>query len=161
MKCVIFAALIWTISLLPAVAAASDRSDIVRVVQAFNSSATKEIYQSYCTSDAIIIDHVAPLMFAGPKACESEWDAVGAWASKYGFAFNSIVQRLYEPTFLSIAGDHAYAVFPGRAWFNYRGRKETERLYVTFLLRREAGGWRIETLTYSSLGWKPDASIGR
>ncbi|HZZ86855.1 MAG TPA: nuclear transport factor 2 family protein [Caulobacteraceae bacterium] len=135
-------------------AQASDRSDIIALVQAFNRAQTTDAYQALCADDAIVIDHAPPFMFRGPRACAAAWEADLAWAAKDGLSLDRLVQKLAAPTFVRIDGDQAYAVFAGKAWFDAGRRREVEGLYATFVLRRQAGAWRIAAVTWSSLGWR-------
>jgi ketosteroid isomerase-like protein len=143
------------IVVLAGTAAASDRSDVIAVVQAFNDAATKEAYQSYCTDDAVIVDHVPPFVFRGPKACEAEWDADVAWAVKNKFSLQGAVQKASAPVFFTVDGDQAYAVFPVKAsWLTHERRRDLETLYATFALRRQGDSWRVANMAWASLGWR-------
>jgi ketosteroid isomerase-like protein len=136
---------------------ASDKQDIVSVVQAFNAAGNKgdrSGYASYCTPDAVMIDHVPPYTFRPPNACAQEYDAV-ALGSMPGLDPSSLVQKVLDPVFFDMKGDKAYAVFPLEADFKLAGRAQVERSYITVGLRRENHHWRIESFVYSSLGWSP------
>jgi ketosteroid isomerase-like protein len=157
MKRTILALIAVNAAMAPWVALASDRSDIIAVVQAYNTAGNKgdrSGYASYCTSDAVVVDHVPPYLFQGPAACADEYDAVVAWCAqnKIGTEF---VQKLLDPVFIEVQKDVAYAVFPVKAWGKQNGRKQIETLYLTTVLRRQAHNWRIANLVYSSLGWRP------
>lgn len=145
-------------------AVASDRSDIVAEVQAFNaagSTGDRAAYVSHCTDDAEVIDHETPYAFPAPDACGKDWDALTPWAAKNGITFDNFRQTLGPPAFINIDGDAAYAVFPAKAWFMQDGKRSLERLYATFVLRRQGGAWRIARVTWTSLGWGPAATPRR
>ena len=144
----------------PSAAIASDRADIIALVQAFNAAGNKgdrAAWAAYCTGDAEVVDHETPYVFRGPNACATEWDALAPWAAKNRISFENFRQTFAAPTFIDIDGDRAYAVFPGRAWFTQNGRRRLERLYATFVLQRRGPTWRIAQVTWTSLGWGPAA----
>ena len=145
----------------PYAAAASDRSDVIAAVQGYNDAGNKGDragYASYCTPDAIVVDQVEPFVFQGPTACAQEYDAVVAWGVRNKIAAEELYQKVYEPVSFRLDGDTAYAVFPVKGWFKQDGRPQVETLYLTTVLRRQAQGWRIQGLVYSTLGWKPSAT---
>lgn len=148
------AALIVAVSVAAGSAHASDRSDIISVVQAFNAAQTEAAYQGFCTDDALVIDHAPPFVLRGPTACIDEWRADLGWAAKNGFSLDHMVQKLEAPTLVVVEGDRAYAVFKGKAWFDAGRRRMVEGLYATFVLRRQASTWRISEVAWSSLGWR-------
>jgi hypothetical protein len=145
----------------PCAAAASDRSDVIAVVQAYNDAGNKgdrSGYASFCTSDAVVVDHEPPYTFQGPTACADQYDAVVAWGAKHDIGAEELFQKIYAPVFFEIEGGKAYAVFPVKDWFRQADRPQLENFYLTTVLRRQASGWRIESLVYSTLGWGPTAA---
>jgi ketosteroid isomerase-like protein len=142
----------------PCAVMASDRSDVVAVVQAYNDAGNRSDrtgYASYCTRDATVIDHVPPYRFQGPTACADEYDAVVAWGAANKAHVEGMVQLVLDPAFLEVHGERAYAVFPVEARFKQSGRPTIEKSYLTAVLRRQGTTWGIENLIYSSLGWSP------
>jgi ketosteroid isomerase-like protein len=153
-------ALVAMFALNPSLAAASDASDAIAVIHKFSESANgndREVYASYCADDVVFIDHVPPYVFRGPKACQEEWDAVGAWAEKNNLSVDGF-SRLSQPAFVDVSGDRVYAVFPVTASITLHGKKEVETGDWTFVLRREVKGWRIAGLTWTTLRFAPVAS---
>jgi ketosteroid isomerase-like protein len=139
-------------------AMASDKGDIIAVVQAFNAAGNKgdrSGYASFCSADAVMIDHVPPYTFRPPNACAQEYDAVVKGAMP-GLDPSSLVQKVLDPVFFEQKGDRAYAVFPLQAFFKLAGRAQIERSYITVGLRQENHRWLIESFVYSSLGWSPN-----
>jgi ketosteroid isomerase-like protein len=144
----------------PSAALATDRSDVIALVQAYNEAGNRgdrAAYASYCTEDAEVVDHVPPYQFRGPMACADEYDAVVAWATSNGVVVNGLALVVLDPVFFEARDGRAYVVFPVDARFTERGRRQVEKLYLTTVLRREASQWRIESLTYSSEGLTPAA----
>lgn len=159
MRC---SSLVFVLSLIgaaaPCAVMASDRSDIVAVVQAQNDAGNqgdRTRYGSYCSQDAVFVDHVPPYLFKGPAACLQEYDAVVAWGAANNTDVNGMVQKVGDPVYFEAHGDQAYAVFPVQVWFKQKGRENMEKAYLTTLMRREDRTWRIESLTYATLGWGP------
>ncbi len=139
-------------------AAASDRSDVVAVVQAWNDAGNRgdrSGYASFCTKDAVVVDHIPPYVFQGPTACADEYDAVVAWGVKSKIGIDGLSQKIFDPVFFEQEGDSAYAVFPMKGWFKQNGDRQLENLYLTVVLRREANHWRIVSLVYTTMGWGP------
>ncbi len=138
--------------------AATDRQDVIAVVQAYNIAGNRGdrgAYASYCTHETTIVDEVPPYMFQGPSACADEYDAVVAWRTENKIRVDDFYQKVFDPVSFDVKGDLAYAVFPARGSFSQDGRKEVENLYLTTVMCREAHGWRIIRLVYSTLGWRP------
>jgi ketosteroid isomerase-like protein len=147
----------------PAAAFASDKADVVAVVQAYNDAGNKSDrsgYASYCAEDAVVVDHVPPYVFQGPTACADEYDAVVAWSALNKISVDDYYQKVFEPVFFEVHGDMAYAVFPVKGWFKQNGSPQVEALYLTTTLRRQAHTWRITHLVYSTLGWAPGDKPG-
>jgi ketosteroid isomerase-like protein len=142
----------------PLSASASDTSDIVAVVQVQNDAGNKgerSRYVSYCTKDAVVVDHVPPFLFQGPMACGDEYDAVVGWGKQNDIPMDrTTFQKVFDPAFVQVQGDVAYAVFPVKAWFKQNGSIQEETVYLTAGLRRQAHNWRIARLIFASLGWK-------
>lgn len=144
-------------ALLPGSAFASDRMDIIAVIQAYNDAGNRGDragYAAACAPDAVVIDHVPPYRFEGPTACADEYDAVVAWGTARRVDLNGLVQTVGKPVLLDVSGDRAYAVFPVQDRFKMNGKLNVERLYLTATLRRSGGRWVIEGLVYTSLGWR-------
>jgi ketosteroid isomerase-like protein len=140
----------------PVAVRASDRSDIIGVIQAYNDAgnrADRAGYASYCTADAVVLDHVPPYRFQGPTACADEYDAVVAWGARRKVDAMAIYEEVEAPAFLEIDGDAAYGVFPMKAWFTEDGQRRFEPLYLTVALHRLPEGWRMTSVTYASFGW--------
>lgn len=79
----------------PILALASDKADVVAVVQAYNDAGNRgdrSGYVSYCTEDAVVVDHVPPYLFQGPTACGDEYDAVVAWGTQNKIGTDDINQ---------------------------------------------------------------------
>lgn len=139
-------------------AAASDRDDVVAVIQAHNDAGNRgdrAAYAAACAPDATFIDHVAPYVFAPPNACANEYDAVVAFGAANHVDIMALSQKIGDPVFFERTGDRAYAVFPVTARFSQRGVKMIEKLTLTAILRRETDRWRIIHLSYGTFGWGP------
>jgi ketosteroid isomerase-like protein len=99
----------------PISALASDRDEVVAVVKAYNDAGNKgdrSGYESFCTADAVVVDHVPPYLFQGPTACADEFDAVVAWGTVNKIGIDDLRQKVFDPIFFESHGEAAYAVFP-------------------------------------------------
>ena len=63
--------------------------------------------------------------------------------------------RPAKPAFVDVTGDRVYAVYPVTAALSVNGRKTIERGVWTVVLRKDARGWRIGAVTWSTLGFAP------
>ena len=109
-------------------------------------------YAAFCDPDIVIIDHVPPYVFRGPKACLEEWDAVAAWIAKHKMTVTDY-GKLQPPTFVERDGDRVYAVFPATAPLVRGGRQEVEKGWWTFVVRRKGDNWRILAFSWSTEGF--------
>jgi ketosteroid isomerase-like protein len=136
-------------------AAASDTSEALGVVQKFLAAANKgnrQAYTSYCAEDAVIVDHVPPYVFRGPKACDDDWTAADLWMTKHGYAFGEV--RLSKP-YVETMGDRVYAAYPLKASVTRKGKTEIETAVWTFVLQRHSQRWLIEGWSWSTLKLAP------
>jgi ketosteroid isomerase-like protein len=141
--------------LVAAPARASDTSDAIAFIHKFvdaGNGTDREAWAALCAPDAIIVDHVPPYVFSGPKACQDNWDAEGVWVERNKIVVASYA-KLDDPTFVDIAGDRVYAVFPATASLTRDGQKQTERAVWTFVLSRAGQGWRVSAVSWSTLAF--------
>jgi ketosteroid isomerase-like protein len=137
-------------------ASASNASEAISVVKAFVAAADRgdrSAYVSYCTADAVGVDHFAPYVFRGPTACGDQWDAFVRWTDRNKIVLDK--NEMSEPAFVDAADDRVYAVFPVSASLTRDGKKGTEAGIWAFTLRKEAQGWRIEAWAWSELKLTP------
>ena len=139
-------------------AMASDRSDALAAIQEYiraSNGDSREAYASLCTADAVIIDHVAPFVFRGPKACLDHWDAVGAFVEQNKMIVTDYA-RLGQPTMVDVTGEVAYVVTPWKSPAMVAGKKEIETGVATFVLDRDVDkAWRLASVTWASFGFSP------
>jgi ketosteroid isomerase-like protein len=138
-------------------AAAADPADALAVIRKFNGAANgddRAAYASYCAPDITFVDHVPPYVFRGPTACQDEWDAVLAWITREKIAVTDY-SSLGDPAFVDETPDRVYAVYPATAALSRRGKRQIERGLWTFVVRREPAGWRIASVTWSTLAFAP------
>ncbi len=138
-------------------ATASDVSEAVAVVQQFakvGNGTDREAYASFCADDMVIIDHVEPYVFSGPRACQDEWDAVFRWMKHDNVSVTDF-GRLAEPSFADAREGRVYAVIPAQASVRLDGVAQTETGAWTFVLAREGRNWRIKAFVWSTANFKP------
>ena len=136
-------------------AAASNTSEALGVVQKFLAAANKgdrQAYTSYCAEDAVIVDHVPPYVFRGPKSCGDDWAAADLWMAKHGYAYGAF--RLSKP-YIETMGDRVYAAYPLKASVTRNGKTEIETAVWTFALQRRSQRWLIEGWSWSTLKIAP------
>ncbi len=136
-------------------AAASDTSDALAVVQKFLAASNKDdrrTYTSYCADDAVIVDHVPPYIFRGPKACDDDWAAADLWMSQHGYAFGEF--QLSKP-YVETIGDRVYAAYPLKVTMTRKGETELETGVWTFVLQRRSQRWVIEGWSWATLKFEP------
>jgi ketosteroid isomerase-like protein len=143
----------------PAQAAiASDRSDALAAIQRYiraSNGDSREAYAASCTEDTVIVDHVPPYVFHGPRACLDHWDAVGAFVEQNKMVVVDYA-RLGQPTLVDATGERAYVVTPWSSPATVAGKREIEKGIATFVLRRDVKeGWRLASVTWTSFGFSP------
>jgi hypothetical protein len=127
---------------------------IRQFIDGFNTGDTKSAYAAFTTGDIIIIDEFAPHRWVGPHAAQ-DWAADYEKHSQATGVTDGIV-KYSPPTRTEIEGDAAYVIIPTVYTYKDHGKPLTEEGQMTFVLRAEAGNWKITAWTWT--GVKPHAS---
>jgi hypothetical protein len=140
------------IAYLPGTAIASDKSDVMAVVNgavaAFNKGDESK-WKSYGTSPGFIISDVPPYQYQGSTASADWWSSATAQNKKSGIT-NTMV-TLGAAWVLSVTGSHAYAAFPATLTFKQKGKTVTVPGNVlTVALQKTGAGWRITSWSFSA-----------
>jgi ketosteroid isomerase-like protein len=106
-----------------------------------------EAAKKFLTARTVILDDVTPYYWAGANAFES-WQADLAKAST-ARGMSEEDAELGAPTRVEVSGDHAYAVLPATHTFKMKGRVMRENAQLTFILARDAAGWKITGWTWT------------
>ena len=149
------ALLFLTIVLLSMVATAATKGDVTipihQFIDGFNTGDVKSAYAAYATGDIIIVDEFAPHRWVGPHAAQ-DWAAdYDKHAQATGVSDGSV--KYGAPTRTEIEGDVAYVIIPTVYNYKEHGKPQTEEGQMTFVLRAEAGDWKISGWTWT--GVKP------
>jgi ketosteroid isomerase-like protein len=125
-------------------AVASDKSDVVAVINHYNDSFNKndaKAAEALCTSQTIIIDDFAPHAWQGASTCADWWNALNAGNKRDGITEPKVT--LGKAWHVTVTGDRAYAVYPTHYDYKLNGKATTEQGVWTFALQKMADGWRI------------------
>lgn len=124
-------------------ALASDQSDIVALVKAYNT----DFAPKNCAAPAAIIDEFAPHAWVGATAC-ADWLKSFDADSKARGVTDGVV-TIGNPATLKVEGDRAYAVYPAHYDFKEKGKPVREMGSWTFALQKVSGSWKISAWTWS------------
>jgi len=135
----------------PAAAIASDKSDVVAVINnavaSFNKGDEKT-WESLCTSPASIVSNIAPYQYYGPTACADWWKSHAANSKKGGVSGETAT--LGTPWDVEITGDRAYASIPSSFAYKQKGKTiKTTGNVLTVALQKTATGWLMTGWSWS------------
>jgi ketosteroid isomerase-like protein len=125
-------------------ALASDKTDVVATVKAYNDAFTKgdtAAANALCASPAVVIDDFAPHVWQGATAC-GDWAAAFAAFAKAGGDTDAVV-TIGKSHQLTVTGDRAYAVFSAKFAYKEHGKPVLQSGIWTFTLQKLDAGWRI------------------
>jgi ketosteroid isomerase-like protein len=145
----LLAGLVW----LPALAAAGDdvTAPIHQFIDGFNKGDTKSGYAAYASGSVSITDEFAPHVWTGPRAAHAWAEAYAKHAEAAGITDGIVKYRDAART--EIEGDLAYVIIPAVYLYKEHGNPIQEEAQMTFVLHREAQGWKIRSWTWT--GVKP------
>lgn len=132
-------------------AAASDKTDVMKVVRqfvsGFNKGDTKATVAA-CADQASIIDEFPPHEWHGAGACSKWIDDYDADAKKNGITDG--VVTLGIPRHVDVTGDRAYIVVPANYTYKKKGKlvKEIGSM-LTIALQKSEAGWRISAWSWA------------
>jgi hypothetical protein len=124
---------------------------IHQFIDGFNNGDTKSAFAAYASGDIVIIDEFAPHRWVGPHAAQ-EWAADYDKHAQATGVTDGIV-KYGAPTRTEIEGKVAYVIVPTVYSYKEHGKGVAEKGQMTFVLKDEAGGWKISGWTWS--GEKP------
>ena len=126
-------------------AAASDKRDVMAVVNQFNDSLNKgdtKTALAACAAPSSIIDEFPPHQWQGPTACADWANDFDTYNKKYGITH--AIAKFGKPRHVDITGDRAYVVVPATYTYKQKGKRVTESgSTLTVALQKVAAGWRI------------------
>jgi len=126
-------------------------SPISQFINGFNTGDTKSAFAAYASGDILVIDEFAPHRWFGPHAAQ-DWAAAYDKHAQANGVSDGLV-KFGNPTRTEIEGDVAYVIVPTVYLYKQGGAAMKEEGQMTFILRGEAGGWKISSWVWS--GVKP------
>ena len=115
--------------LIAAPAFASDRSDILSVLNQWNDADEAKAVAA-CADEASVIDDVPPFEWHGPGACSRWQKDYDAYLEKEGMT--DATGTVGKPRQLIITGDRAYAVVPTTFAYTKKGKPAKVSATTTF-----------------------------
>lgn len=157
MRRVTLATVLW-LAVGAAASAATPDAQVMAPIQKFIDSFNKgdaaaAAATHAATADLAIIDEVSPHLWQGPEAFQA-WSAdLESDSKKHGLTDQ--VVTLSAPIREETNGQQAYLVVPAVYTFRERGVAMREAAQMTFVLKKDAGGWLIHGWTWT--GPRPKA----
>ena len=94
-----------------------------------------------------IIDEFGPYYWSGPKAFDTWLAELGKSEAAQGKTDGQVT--IGDPTREAVSGDRAYVVVPTTYTFKQKGVALREVAQATFILTRQASGWKILAWTWT------------
>ena len=131
-------------------AEATDEADVAKtaqaIIDAFNA-VNIPAFSRLIATDYVTVDEFAPFLFTGPAALRS-W-GVGALAYAKRAGRTETRCKMAAPLQNQVDGDRAYYVAPIECVTNVNGTPQHQSGVQTFVLSRQADGWRANFISYS------------
>jgi hypothetical protein len=125
---------------------------IRQVTDAFAKLDMKAIKALHVAAPAIN-DEFAPFHWSGANAFDTWSAALGKSEAAEGISGGQMA--IAAPSREVVTGDHAYVVTPATYTFKQKGVTMRETAQFTFILNKEASGWKIASWTWTSPDPKP------
>ena len=113
---------------------------IRQFIDSFNKADMKAAAATH-TADVVIIDEPGPYLWRGPGAFEAWGADLGKDSAARGRSEESVT--IGAATREEVDGGSAYVIVPATYAFNEKGVAMREVAQMTFVLRKEAAGWKI------------------
>ena len=125
---------------------------IKQFTAAFNKGDMKAV-KALHTASPIIQDEVPPHLWSGTSAFDDWGAALVKSEAAEGKTGGQVT--VGKPTREVISGDHAYVVAPSSYTFQQKGMTMREKAQLTFVMTKEASGWKIASWTWTGPEAKP------
>lgn len=140
-------------AVVPQAAHASDRDDVLAVVDRFRVLGNELDIRSaaaLCADQAVITDMFAPFVWNGHDACIVWAEDGDRYAKAHGIT-DGVVEFGEAPQVV-VEGDRAYAAMPTSFRYSINGKPAAAplRSVWTYALRRVPQGWRITSVTWGA-----------
>ena len=121
---------------------------IDKALSGFNSK-DSTLFISTFSSDAVIVDGMAPYRWTGPNA-QGRWFAdAEKWAHDLGVADENITyDRVVRA---DVVDTHAYVVLSAKLSFTLSGQRASRLGILTFTLAKQGDEWKIESQAWGRL----------
>jgi ketosteroid isomerase-like protein len=144
-------AIVFTLTINPRSASASEQSDVTAAVHRYFDNLEKDKLETalaMCDSHVSILDEFPPHEWHGATACADWWKGLNAYDDKEGITDGEA--QLGTPWTVDISGDRAYFVAPSTYTYKQHGKpvKESQAVF-TVALKKTQAGWRITAWTWS------------
>lgn len=113
---------------------------------AFNKGDMKAV-KALHTASPVIQDEVAPHLWSGANAFDDWGAALAKSEAAEGKTGGQVM--IGKPTREVISGDHAYVIAPSSYTFQQKGMTMREKAQLTFVMAKEASGWKIASWTWT------------
>ena len=136
--------------LLLAPAARAADAAVEGVIQQFGAAFNKgdvNAARALHVASPVIVDEVAPHLWSGPKAFDSWLGDLGKSEAAEGKTGG--VVAVSAPTREVVSGDRAYVIAPATYSFKQKGAAMREAAQMTFVLSKDASGWKIASWTWT------------
>ena len=128
-------------------ALASDREDVMAVVNLWNDTDPAKSISS-CADDASVIDDFPPFEWRGSGACANWSKAFDGFARQNGIT--DPIGTIGKPKRFVVNGDRAYVVVPATFGYTMKGKPVKLTAIATFSLHKTASGWRITAWSWAT-----------
>ena len=118
-----------------------------QLTDAFGKLDMKAIKALHVAAPAIN-DEFAPFHWSGANAFDTWLAALGKSEAAQGISGGQMA--ISAPSREVISGSHAYIVAPATYTFKQKGMTLRETAQFTFILRKEASGWKVASWTWTS-----------
>lgn len=131
----------------PAAAPTAVMATVSRMTDAVNRGDMPTAFAAFTASPTIVED-LPPYRWQGPGTPQAWIAGMGANAEAHGIT--AINMRLAPATRIDVTDDRAYVIVPGLLSFKLTdGHSEHANGFLTVLLQRTGGDWKIDTLIWS------------
>jgi SnoaL-like domain len=134
-----------------ALAAGDVTASIHQFIDGFNNGDQRAAFAAYASGTVTIVDEFAPHRWTGANAAHAWAAAYDQHARATGVSDGHV--NYGAPTREEVEGGVAYVIVPTVYVYKEHGQPVSEEGQMTFVLRTERGGWKIQAWTWS--GVKP------
>jgi len=121
---------------------------IDKVLGGFNSK-DSAMYNGAFSSDAVVVDGMAPYRWTGANA-QGRWFAdAEKWAHDLGVADENISYDRFVRA--DVVGTHAYVALSANLSFTIKGQRASRLGILTFTLAKQGDEWKIESQAWGRL----------